>query len=152
MGPHRENDLIHLNTILRNTTDAVLCQRSLRIQCKYDTTESSGSISTATQSVISLWLVMKRKLTVSSRYYAPYNLSRCHTIKPPDTYERVSVWNTFIIRNTCIVTFSQRCCWWWWWWYDEDYDGDDDDDDNDHADEDDNGHVGDYFLWKWWRQ
>ena len=117
-----KNDLIQLNTTLRNTTDSVLCQRSLRIQCKYDTTEYSGSISMTTQSVIWMWLVMKRKLPVVSLHYAPYNLSRNHTFKPPNTCERVSVWNIFIIRNTTIDIFSPRwwwwwwCIWWWWWW------------------------------------
>ena len=93
----------------------MLCQRSLGIQCKYDTTESSGSISMTTQSVIWMRLVMKRKLPVVSLYYAPYNLSRNHTFKPPNTCERVSVWNIFIIRNTSIDIFSPR--WWWWWWW-----------------------------------
>ena len=37
------NYFIQLKTILWNTTDSVLCRRGLRIQCKYYTTESSGS-------------------------------------------------------------------------------------------------------------
>ena len=43
IGPYSENDLNQLNTTLSNTTDSVLCLRNLRIQCKYNTTESSGS-------------------------------------------------------------------------------------------------------------
>ena len=98
----------------------MICQRSLRIQCKYDTMESPGSISMTTQPVISMWLVMKWKRPVSSLYYAPYNLSRSHTFKPRDRGERVSVWNIFIIRNTCInilalMTMVMVMIWWWWW-------------------------------------
>ena len=43
IGPCRKNDLIRLNTTLRNTTDSVLCQWTLGIQCNYDTADSSGS-------------------------------------------------------------------------------------------------------------
>ena len=78
------NDLIRLNTTLCNTTDSVLCQRTLQIHCNYDATDSFGSVSmtvfdfSVNDKIFPfLPFIMRRKTYQEANTFKPSDVSGC---------------------------------------------------------------------------